>query len=136
MTDSTRDDRDWFSDETATFGDRLAGAREAQGLSQEDLAKRLGVKLKTVVAWENDWSEPRANKLQMAAGLLNVSIRWLLTGEGTGPDEPDFSAVEEDLKQIILDLRQMRQEHARLGEQMGRLEKRLRKTLQREEDRQ
>jgi hypothetical protein len=30
----------------------------------------------------------------------------------------------------------MRQEHARLGERMGRLEKRLRKTLKREEDRQ
>ena len=127
---------DWYGPETATFGDRLAAAREKTGMDQKDLAKRLGIKLSTLKSWEEDWAEPRANKLQMAAGLLNVSIRWLLTGEGTGPDEPDFSAVEEDLKQIILDLRQMRQEHARLGEQMGRLEKRLRKTLQREEDRQ
>ena len=129
-------DDGWFDPEASTFGDRVTGAREAAGMTQKTLSKRLGIKLSTLQNWENDVSEPRANKLQMAAGLLNVSIRWLLTGEGTGPDEPDFSAVEEDLKQIILDLRQMRQEHARLGEQMGRLEKRLRKTLQREEDRQ
>ncbi|TBX25959.1 MULTISPECIES: helix-turn-helix domain-containing protein [Nioella] len=135
MTDTTPGQADWFSEEIATFGDRLAGAREAAGVSQEDMARRLGVKLKTVVAWENDWSEPRANKLQMVAGLLNVSIRWLLTGEGSGPEDPDLVDVEGDLNQIILDLRQIRQEHARLGEQMGRLEKRLRKTLSKEEGR-
>ncbi|WP_071673465.1 helix-turn-helix domain-containing protein [Nioella nitratireducens] len=140
MTDTTQEtgdpgSHDWFSDDTATFGDRLAGARDALGLTQEDMARRLGVKLKTIVAWENDWSEPRANKLQMVAGLLNVSIRWLLTGEGTGPDEADFTDVEGDLKQVLLDLRQMRQEHARMGERMGRLEKRLRLTLKKEEDR-
>ena len=42
---------------------------------------------------------------------------------------------EKMLNQIILDLRQIRQEHGRLGEQMGRLEKRLRKTLSKEEGR-
>ncbi|PIV73649.1 MAG: transcriptional regulator [Rhodobacteraceae bacterium CG17_big_fil_post_rev_8_21_14_2_50_65_11] len=135
MTDLTETEEGWFSDETATFGDRLAGAREALGLAQADLAKRLGVKLKTVVAWENDWSEPRANKLQMVAGLLNVSMRWLLTGEGDGPEDPRASDVQGDLNHVILDLRQMRQEHARLVEQLGRLEKRLRNTLKKEEER-
>jgi transcriptional regulator with XRE-family HTH domain len=135
MSDTPPLHEDWFSEEIATFGDRLAGAREALGISQEDMARRLGVKLKTVVAWENDWSEPRANKLQMVAGLLNVSIRWILTGEGTGPEDPDLIDVEGDLNQILLDLRQIRQEHSRLGEQMGRLEKRLRKMLSKEEDR-
>lgn len=135
MTDMTETQQGWFSDETATFGDRMAAAREAHGLSQADLAKRLGVKLKTVSAWENDLREPRANHLQMMAGLLNVSFRWLLTGEGDGLEEPGATDVEDDLNQLILDLRQMRQEHARLGEQMGRLEKRLRLTLKKEEDR-
>ena len=67
MTEHANDG--WFSDETATFGDRLAGAREAQGLSQEDLARRLGVRLKTIQAWEDDLSEPRANRLQMMADI-------------------------------------------------------------------
>jgi DNA-binding transcriptional regulator YiaG len=48
------DHSDWYSNETATFGDRVAGAREALQLSQNELAKRLGVKVKTVRGWEND----------------------------------------------------------------------------------
>ena len=34
---------DWYGEASATFGDRLAGAREAAGLSQEALAAKLGV---------------------------------------------------------------------------------------------
>jgi len=87
----TEDDIDWFGPNMATFGDRVAGAREAAGMSQSQLARRLGVKKSTLSAWEQDLSEPRANKLSMMAGLVNVSIMWLLTGEGdgmTGPDRP------------------------------------------------
>ena len=38
MTDTPSHQEDWFSEETATFGDRLAGAREAlvAGLSAEE----------------------------------------------------------------------------------------------------
>ena len=43
---------DWFGPETATFGDRVAGAREARGMSQSQLARRLGVKKETLVGWE------------------------------------------------------------------------------------
>jgi len=79
---------DWYGADTATFGDRVAAAREAAGMTQKQLAKRLGVKLPTVRGWEEDLSEPRANKLSMMAGLLNVSIVWLLTGEGEGGVPP------------------------------------------------
>jgi transcriptional regulator with XRE-family HTH domain len=116
----------WFSEESATFGDRLAGAREAVGLTQEEFARRLGIKLKTVEAWENDLSEPRANRLQMMAGLLNVSIRWLLTGAGVGPEDPVEIEVAQDFNDLLLDLRQVRMQHQRLGETLGKLEKRLR----------
>ena len=33
---------DWFSEKSATFGDRVSGAREAVGLSQKELAAHLG----------------------------------------------------------------------------------------------
>ena len=71
MTDQSPDD--WFNPDATTFGDRVAGAREKAGMSQSQLAKRLGIKLKTLKAWEDDQSEPRANKASMMAGLLNVS---------------------------------------------------------------
>ena len=74
------DIKDWYGPETATFGDRLAAARENAGMTQAQLARRLGVRKATLTGWEDDLSEPRANKLQMMAGLLNVSIMWLLNG--------------------------------------------------------
>jgi HTH-type transcriptional regulator, cell division transcriptional repressor len=120
-------DTGWFSEEAATFGDRLAGAREAAGMTQAELARRLGVKLKTVTAWENDVSEPRANKLQMVAGLLNVSIKWLLTGEGDGVEEPaEENPLQADARSVIAEMRQIRTEITRMGDRLGRLEKRLR----------
>lgn len=129
MTETT-EAQDWYSGEYATFGDRLTAAREAQALSTSELARRLGVKLKTIEAWENDTSEPRANKLQMVAGLLNVSIRWLLTGEGEGVSEPaTVEEMEADAKALLRDIQQMRQQMTTLATRMGMVEKRLRTIL-------
>jgi transcriptional regulator with XRE-family HTH domain len=120
----------WYDGDTATFGDRMTGAREASGLSQSELAKRMGVKLKTVRAWENDQSEPRANKLQMLAGMLGVSIMWLLTGQGDGLEGPEtVEPLSEDLVALMAELRSMKVDQARMADRMGRLEKRLRLAL-------
>jgi len=120
----------WFDADTATLGDRITGAREAAGLSQTELARRLGVKLATIRVWEDDQAEPRANKLQMLAGLLGVSIMWLLTGTGDGLDSPEpQQALPEDVLALLTELRQMRSEQARMADRMGRLEKRLRLAL-------
>lgn len=121
-------DQGWYSNETATFGDRLADARQAVGLSQEDLANRLGVKLKTLRAWENDISEPRANRLQMVAGLLNVSLRWLLTGQGDGLTAPGADDLPKEATAILSDMRQLQADIVRCSDRLGRLEKQLRAT--------
>lgn len=120
----------YYSDEAATFGDRVAAARDAVGLGQSDLARRLGIKEKTLRGWEEDTAEPRANKLQMLAGILNVSMRWLLTGEGDGPSDPDGDAVvPQDINLLLIEMRQMRAQATALSDQIGRLEKRLRAAM-------
>jgi len=122
--------RDWYSGDHATFGDRLTAAREAQGLTQAQFAKRLGVKLRTVQGWENDTSAPRANKLQMTAGLLNVSLRWLLTGDGDGVAEPATQEnLAEDAQTILNDMRGLRADLTRVSNELGRMEKRLRQIV-------
>jgi transcriptional regulator with XRE-family HTH domain len=127
MTDET----DWYGPEAATFGDRVAAARERAGMTQGVLAKRLGVKLTTLRAWEEDRSEPRANRLSMLAGLLNVSMMWLINGEGEGIEGPlDAEAVGEDMQSILTDIRLLRAEMLSNVEAMGRLEKRLRLALE------
>ena len=125
MTDLDGTDQvGWYSDDAATFGDRVAGAREALSMNQEELARRLGVKLKTIHGWENDLTEPRANKLQMLAGVLNVSMVWLMAGEGRGVSPENF-AEPTDRRDLLLELRSLRQEALRFAERIGRLEKQL-----------
>ena len=82
-----------YSDETSTFGDRLVLARETVGMDQAQLARRLGVRLQTLRNWEEDRAEPHANKLQMLAGMLNVSMVWLMSGTGAAPAPADAGAA-------------------------------------------
>lgn len=77
-----------------TLGGRLSRARDASGMSAAQFARRLGVKTATVQAWESDRSEPRANRLSMIAGILNISLPWLLYGVGDAPhDDPRNDAI-------------------------------------------
>ncbi len=124
---------DDYSDDAATFGDRLALARESQGLAQDQLARRLGLRLQTVQNWEADRSEPRANRLQMLAGLLNVSMVWLLTGTGEGaPVRRERSgSPSSGLTGILAEIRDLRVASTRTGERLARLEQRLRQMSER-----
>ncbi|MDF1729146.1 MAG: helix-turn-helix transcriptional regulator [Sulfitobacter sp.] len=121
---------DWYGPEAATFGDRLTAAREAANMTQGMLAKRLGVRLATLRAWENDHSEPRANRLSMLAGLLNVSMRWLITGEGDGLEAPSEGSPDQgDMGNLLLEMRRLSTEMHQKAEEMARLEKRMRRLL-------
>ncbi len=121
----------WFAADVATFGDRLAGARDAAGQSQEDLAQRLGVRLTTLQAWEDDMAEPRGNRLQMLAGMLNVSLAWLLTAEGDGISIPEaeVSALPPAVEGALADLQRLRAQALALADAVGQAEKRLRQVL-------
>ncbi len=119
----------WYSNENATFGDRLAAARDALGLTQGELARRVGVKLKTLQGWENDASEPRANRLSMLAGILNVSLVWLLNGEGAGLPEPDDYSMPQEISGLLTEIRQLKGTMVQTAERLGGIEKRLQKAL-------
>lgn len=120
----------WYSNASATFGDRVAAARDARGYTQAELARKLGVKQRTVEAWEDDLSEPRANKLNMLAGMLNVTLMWLLNGEGEGVSDPS-DAIEgaPDISNLLAEIRQIKGTITQAGEKLGGLEKRLRRAL-------
>lgn len=124
------DQNTWYTDENATFGDRLTEARDRTGLSQEEVAERLGVELDTIAAWEDDLREPRANRMTMLAGMYGVSLSWLMTGKGEGPDLlEEGDGIARDVTAILSEMRGLRGEIAQAGERLARLEKRLRKTL-------
>jgi len=125
-TDSSAPDA-YFSNDAATFGDRVAAGRRRLGLSQEDICRKMGIKLKTLRAWEEDRSEPRANKVQMLAGLLSVSLVWLLIGEGEGVAGPsDIPASDSTApSELVIKFRAIRTGYAELNRRLARLEKRM-----------
>jgi transcriptional regulator with XRE-family HTH domain len=106
-----------------TLGGRIAHAREAQGLSLAQAARRLGVKSTTLRSWELDHSEPRANRLAMLAGFLGVSPSWILTGVGRGP--LNISASDE-IDSIRSEVFRLKDEMSGLQDRMEALAMRLR----------
>ena len=120
---------DDYSEGAATVGDRLALARESQNLTQEQLAKRLGLRVQTIRNWEFDRSAPRANRLQMIAGFLNVSMIWLLTGEGEGGPAPCGAGepISAELSALLGEIRDIRLSNVKANDRLAKLERRLRK---------
>jgi HTH-type transcriptional regulator, cell division transcriptional repressor len=70
-----------------TIGGRISFARDAMGLTVEQISSVAGVTTETWCNWENDRSEPRANRLDMLARILQTNIAWLIDGQGKGPGE-------------------------------------------------
>ena len=64
-----------------TIGSRIAAKRKALGMTQEDLAKILGVSSQAVSKWENDVSCPDITLLPQLAKALNCTTDALLSGK-------------------------------------------------------
>lgn len=103
----------------SNMGSRIRQSRTRLGLTTQQLATRIGVKPATVENWENDRSEPRANRLVMVSGILGVPVLWLLNGEapGDGAAKPNFDeaaaiarklesavAMQQDLAALLIDI--------------------------------
>jgi transcriptional regulator with XRE-family HTH domain len=65
-----------------TFGGRLRELRIEKGISQEELAKTLGVKPQTVSRWEKDFREPDHYYTVEIAKYFNVTTDYLLGLQG------------------------------------------------------
>ncbi|QHO91539.1 DNA-binding protein [Actinomyces sp. 432] len=62
-----------------SVGRNIAGLRLACGMTQEQLAKRMGVTPQAVSKWENDLNYPDVATLPALAALLGTSVDALLT---------------------------------------------------------
>lgn len=126
MSATSFDKNDHFNETVATFGDRLEAARDAKGLTLDGLAEKLGVDARTVEAWEADVDEPRANRIQMLAGLLNVSIVWLISGEGSGTSHvADTYDRPTGVNDALGEISQLKETLSGALDKLEKLEKRL-----------
>jgi transcriptional regulator with XRE-family HTH domain len=81
-------------DHPGEIGRRLADARVAAGLSPRDLADHLGVKESTITKWESGERSPRGQRVSKLAGILGVSLSWILVGRGVEPTGHNHDAVQ------------------------------------------
>ena len=75
------------------IADRLVQLRRDAGLSQEDLAARLGVSRQAVSKWERAESSPDTDNLISLARLYGISLDALLL-DGPSPGYAEAAAVQ------------------------------------------
>ncbi len=81
-----------------TTSSRIAAAREAQGLNQSELARKLGVSPQSVQAWESGRTAPRNPRIKHLSEVLGVSVAYLM-GE-SGPTESHSVTADTSLQAI------------------------------------
>lgn len=64
--------------ERSNWGERLAQARARSGLSQKDLADKMGVTQQAIAAWERKITAVRSDTLMRLASILGISSDELL----------------------------------------------------------
>ena len=78
-----------------SIGEKLYNHRKNAGLSQEELAEKIGVSRQAVSKWERDESSPDTNNLIALARLYNISIDELVLGENmTNEEAPTNDKVD------------------------------------------
>lgn len=67
-----------MTSENVTLGKRIMQLRKASGMTQEQLAEKLGVSPQAVSKWENDVSCPDISTIPLIASIFGVSTDELL----------------------------------------------------------
>ena len=70
-----------------TLSEKIVYCRKRAGLSQEELAERVGVSRQAVSKWELGDAAPEVGKLLALAKVFGVTTDWLLSEEDPAPDE-------------------------------------------------
>lgn len=78
-----------------SFGKRLVEARKKKGLSQDEVAKKLGTKAPVIGRYERDEAKPSIEAAANIANLLEVSLDYLV---GNSDDELDATTLNRILE--------------------------------------
>lgn len=79
-----------------TLGERIAYYRGVLGLSQGELAEKLGVSRQAVSKWETDAGLPDLDRLIALSGLFDITLDELVKGSAPSPapaDQPEPAVI-------------------------------------------
>jgi len=86
--------------DTKKIGRFIAENRKAKGMTQKELAEKLGVSDKTVSRWENGNYMPDLSMLKPLSEVLGISLNELLSGEYISQENVAVKA-EESIKSTL-----------------------------------
>lgn len=78
------------------FAQRISTLRKQSGMTQNEMAEKLGVSFQAVSLWERGEATPDVEKLEKIAELYQVSLDWLLKGKQEERVYFDFQDVLSD----------------------------------------
>ena len=78
-----------------TFGNMVAVLRKEKGMTQLDLAEKMGVTDKAVSKWERDLSFPDISSIPKLAEILGVSVDELMQVKAESKEEPIKKKIDE-----------------------------------------
>lgn len=78
-----------------TFGTMIATMRKEQGMTQLELAEKMGVTDKAVSKWERDLSFPDVNSIPRLAEIFNVSVDEIMQVKAGTKETAEKSKVSE-----------------------------------------
>lgn len=92
---------------------RLRELRNKSGLTQNEIASKLGVSGQTILNWENGIYEPKISQLIQLADLFGVTVDYLIEHKNNGkkaddicreleriPIEDVINFIKEEIKKI------------------------------------
>lgn len=80
-----------------SLGEKLLYLRKKAGLSQEDVAEKLGVSRQTISKWETDQTVPELIKAKLLSQLYNVSYDYLISGDHIGGDVTSIEMIVDEI---------------------------------------
>lgn len=69
------------------YGEKIKAKRKAMGLSQEDLAEKLGVTRQAVSKWEMDRAQPTTSNLRELARVFSVDMAYFIGEDDSKKEE-------------------------------------------------
>lgn len=85
-----------------SFGDKVRHLRLNKGLTQDELAKKLGYKSNSVISFiENNEKFPSIEKIQDIATYFNVSIDFLLGNDISNVNDLQFQEYKKTTEHIM-----------------------------------
>ena len=79
------------------LGEKLLDLRKKAGLSQEEVAEKLGVSRQTVSKWETNKTIPELIKAKLLSQLYNVGYDYLISGSVIGGDVTSIEMIVDEI---------------------------------------